>query len=140
MRVLFCALEYPPSPTGGAERQAQLQAEELQRRGHVVEVVCQRTAGTRSGPVNGVRVHRLPRIDRRFFRTLSYLAALGVFLLSRLRRFDLVHVHLANAQADVAVAVARLAGRGSYLKLAAGGPLGEIGRFHRVARSPGTTA
>lgn len=99
-----------------------------------MEVVCQRTVGTTSGPVNGVLVHRLPRIDRRPFRTISYLTVLAAFLLLRLRRFDLVHVHLANLQADVAVALAHILSRGSYVKLAAGGPLGEIGRFRRVAK------
>ena len=134
MRVLFCTLEYPPSPVGGAERQAQLQAEELERLGHEVHVVCQRTSGSRSGRVNGIRVHRLPRIDVRRFRTLSYLTVLAGFLLLRVRRFDLVHVHLANAQADVAVFVAHALRRPAYVKLAAGGPRGEIGRFRRVAR------
>jgi glycosyltransferase involved in cell wall biosynthesis len=133
MKVLFCTLDYAPSAAGGAERQAQLQAEGLTRRGHVVEIVCQRIGGFRSGAVNGVMVHRLPRIPSWPLRPISYLLLLGAFLLLRLRRYDLVHVHLANLQADVAVAVARLVGRPSYLKIAAGGPLGEIGRFRRAA-------
>lgn len=134
IRVLFCTLDYPPSITGGAERQASLQAEELVRRGHSVDVVCPRSSGHASQVINGVRVHRLPRVDRRPFRTISYLAVLAAFLLLRLGRYDLVHVHLANAQADVAVVAARLLGRASYLKVAAGGPLGELARFRRVAR------
>jgi glycosyltransferase involved in cell wall biosynthesis len=133
MRVLFCTLDYAPSAAGGAERQAQLQAEGLMSRGYVVEVVCPQVAGHRSGVVNGVRVHRLPRLPGWPLRPLSYLFLLGVFLLARLRRFHLVHVHLANLQADVAVAAAAAAGRPSYLKVAAGGPIGEIGRLRHVA-------
>jgi glycosyltransferase involved in cell wall biosynthesis len=133
MRVLFCTLDYAPSAAGGAERQAQLQAEGLAKRGHLVEVVCPRIGGFRSGRVNGILVHRLPRLSLWPLRPISYLLLLGAFLLLRLRRYDLVHVHLANLQADVAVAVARLLGRPSYLKLAAGGPLGEIGRLRHVA-------
>jgi glycosyltransferase involved in cell wall biosynthesis len=133
MKVLFCTLDYAPSPAGGAERQAQLQAEGLAKRGHVVEVVCPRIGEFRSGRINGILVHRLPRLSRWPLRPISYLLLLGAFLLLRLRRYDLVHVHLANLQADVAVAVARLLNRPSYLKLAAGGPLGEIGRLKRVA-------
>jgi glycosyltransferase involved in cell wall biosynthesis len=133
MRILFCTLGYPPSPTGGAEKQAQLVAERLVRRGHVVHVVCPSVNGSKSGTVNGVRVHRLPVFDRRPFRTLTYLPLLFVFLLVRLSRFDLVHVHLANLQADVAVLAATFVRRPSYLKLAAGGRLGEIGRLRKVA-------
>ena len=99
-----------------------------------MDVVCPRSSGHASQVINGVRVHRLPRLDRRPFRTISYLAVLIAFLILRLRRYDLVHVHLANAQADVAVAAARLLGKASYVKLAAGGPLGELARFRRVAR------
>lgn len=134
MRVLFCTLDYPPSPAGGAEQQARLQAQALLRLGHHVEVVCPRTPGYRSGFVDGVRVHRLPIVARRRLRTATYAGVLAAFLLARLRKFDLVHVHLANLQADVAVAVAELIGRPSYVKLAAGGPLGEIARFRRVAK------
>jgi glycosyltransferase involved in cell wall biosynthesis len=133
MRVLFCTLNYPPSPTGGAEKQAQLLGEALVRRGHAVHVVCPRTVGYRSETINGVRVHRLPRVNARPLRTVSYLPVLCAFLILHLRKYDLVHVHLANLQADVAVAVATAFRRPSYLKLAAGGRLGEIGRLSLVA-------
>jgi glycosyltransferase involved in cell wall biosynthesis len=133
MRLLFCTLDYPPSVVGGAENQAKLQAEELVKRGHLVDVVCARAPGYRSETINGVRVHRLPRLQVHRLRTISYMAVLAAFLLLRLRRFDLVHVHLANVQADVAVAIARLLRRPSYVKLAAGGPLGEIGRLSVIA-------
>ena len=132
-RILFCTLGYEPGPVGGAERQARRQAEALAARGYVVDVVCPRSAGVASGRVNGVRVRRLPRIDRRPFRTISYLPVLAVWLLGNLRRYDLVHVHLANLQADVTAVVSRLYGVPLYVKLAAGGPRGEIGRMRRVA-------
>jgi len=133
MRILFCTLDYPPSPAGGAERQAQLQAEALVHMGHYVDVVCPRTGGWRSAAQNGVRVHRLPRMGKGVPGTLSYLLCMWAFLMLRVRSFDLVHVHLANLQADVAVAVARLFSRPTYVKLAAGGPLGEIGRMRRLS-------
>ena len=136
MRVLFCTLDYPPSAVGsigGAENQARLQAEELVRRGHMVHVVCARAPGTRSEVVEGVVIHRLPRLQKHRLRTVSYLLMLFGFLILRLRRFDLVHIHLANLQADVAVSGARLLRRPSYVKVAAGGPLGEVGRMRKVA-------
>jgi glycosyltransferase involved in cell wall biosynthesis len=135
MRILFSTWDYHPSAAGGAEKQARLQAEELVRRGHVVEVMCPRTAGYERGyTTGGVRVHRLFRIERRPFQRVTYLLAMSWFLLRNLRRFDVVHVHLANLQADVVVAFCRLLGRPSYVKLASGGYSGEIGRLRRTAR------
>ncbi len=132
-KILFCTLSYYPTPAGGAERQAQWQAEELVKRGHAVTVVCRRHAGTRSGFVNGVFVRRLPLIERRRFKTVSSLLALAIYLAVRLPRFELVHVHLANLQADVAGLICSLYRKPTYMKVAAGGPLGEVGRMRRVA-------
>ena len=128
MRVLFCTPQLPPGIAGGAERQAQLQAEGLVRRGASDRRRLPRVQGQRSETRNGVRVIRLPLIDVRFFRTVTYLPVLFAFLLLRARRYQLIHVHLANLQADVAAAAASLSKVPLYLKLAAGGPRGEIGR------------
>jgi len=132
-RILFCTLGYEPSPVGGAERQARLQAEELTRRGHIVEVVSPRWRGTRTERVCGIRVNRLPRIDRRPFRTITYLPVLFVWLLVNLRRFDIVHVHLANLQVDIVALAQRPRRVPTFVKVAAGGPRGELARMNRVA-------
>ncbi len=132
-RVLFCTYGYRSRLDGGAERQARLQAEQLTRRGYEVTVVCPRQPDGPSGDVDGVTVRRLPRLGIRWLGGLSYLFALALFLLLRLRRFDVVHVHIANVQADVVVTVARLLRRPSYVKIAAEGPRGDIGRMRRVA-------
>jgi len=132
-RILFCTLNYFPAPTGGAEHQAQLQAEELARRGHEVHVVCPRWPGGTAGKINGVQVHRLFSITRRPFRHMSYLASLAFYLIVNLRRFDLIHVHLANLQADLAAVISRLTGKPLYVKVAAGGKFGDVQRMGRVA-------
>lgn len=131
-RVLFCTLGFEPGPVGGAERQARLQAEELLSRGWVVEVVTARDRGTDSGYLGPVLVRRLPRINARYLRTLTYLPALALFLLAKGRGYDLVHVHLANLQADVVGVVCRLLRVPVYVKLAAGGRRGEIDRMRKV--------
>lgn len=131
--ILFCTLGYEPGPVGGAERQARLQAEELVRRGHTVEIVAPRDPGTQSEYISGVRVHRLRRVERRPFRTITYLPVLFVWLLRNMRQFDLVHVHLANLQADVAGVVGRIHHVPVYIKIATGGPRGEIARMRKVA-------
>jgi glycosyltransferase involved in cell wall biosynthesis len=133
LRILFCTLAYHPVAAGGAERQARLQAEELVRRGHHVTVVCPAVPGVASGMVGDVKVVRLPIVPRRPFRTVSYVAALAGYLVLRIRSFDVVHVHLANLQADVAAVLGAIFHRPVYVKVAAGGELGEVGRFRRLA-------
>lgn len=134
LRILFCTLGYDPAPAGGAEHQARLQAEELVRRGHHVTVVCPGAPRVSSGWIDGVYVQRLPRAQRKYLRTLTYLAMLAAYLLLRLRRFDLVHVHLANLQADIVAILARALNKPVYVKIAAGGDRGDIGRMTTVAR------
>jgi glycosyltransferase involved in cell wall biosynthesis len=126
--VLFCTLEYPPGLCGGAEHQASLQAEELARRGHSVTVVCPRSRGMRSETRNGVWILRLPKIRRRPFNMASYLMMLTAWLLVRGRRFDVCHVHLATIQAHLVVAVATVIRRPVYVKVAAGGAIGDVNR------------
>jgi L-malate glycosyltransferase len=132
--LLFCTLSYYPGITGGAERQARLQAEELVRRGHRVTVVCARTEDLSSGEINGVRIVRLRRINRRRLFRISYMARLLVWLLRHAYHYDLLHVHLANLQADIAVAVAHRHKRPAYVKVACGGAVGEIQRFRPMAK------
>jgi glycosyltransferase involved in cell wall biosynthesis len=134
LRILFFAWNYFPAPAGGAERQARLQAEELVKRGHTVHVVCPRTPGIPSGDVNGVRVSRLYRVERRPFQRISYLVSIAWYAARHMRSYDLVHVHLANLQADVVVCLAKLLRRPTYVKVACGGRAGEIARLARVAR------
>lgn len=133
LRVLFFTWSYYPAPAGGAERQAKLQAEALTRRGHVVTVVCPRTSRETSGPIENVYVRRLFRIDARPLRRLSYLCALLGFSLAHIRSFDVVHIHLANLQADVIVPCALLMRRPVYIKVACGGEVGEVQRLAKVA-------
>ena len=133
LRILFCTRGYSPADAGGAERQARLQAEELVRRGHHVTVVCPRTPGTSSGRDAGVDIVRLPIIPRRGYRTITSLIVLAAYLVLRVRRYDIVHVHLANLQADVAVILGAVLRRPVYVKVAAGGPFGEVDRFRRLS-------
>jgi glycosyltransferase involved in cell wall biosynthesis len=134
VRILSCTLDYSPGAAGGAEHQAQLQADELARRGHEVHVVCPRRGREKSGQVGAVSVHRLWLAQRKPFQTITTALSLAIFLLRNGRRFDVVHVHLADLRTDVAVIVCGLLRRPVYVKLGAGGPAGDIGKLRRVAR------
>ena len=119
---------------GGAEPHARLQAEEQVRRGDVVTVVCPSSAGVSSGCVGGVFVRRLRWVHRRWYlRTWTYLPMLAAFLVLRVRRYDLVHLHLADLQSDVAALVAALLHRAVYVKVAGGGGGRESRRLRPMA-------
>jgi glycosyltransferase involved in cell wall biosynthesis len=129
LKILFCTWNYYPAPAGGAERQARLQAEELVRRGHRVTVMCPQMPGFGSAEINGVRVARLRRLYKRRGQRISYLASILLFVARRLRRFDVVHIHLANLQTDVIVPLAQLFRVPVYAKVACGGEAGEVYRL-----------
>ncbi len=129
----MCSQGYFPALHGGAERQAQLQAEELARRGHHVEVVCPRDEGAYVATINGVRVWRLPCIRGRHLTSATFLPPLAVFLLARLRHFDAAMIHLAHYNCDVIVAMTLATRRPSWVRLAASGPFGEIARMRRFS-------
>jgi len=61
------------------------------------------------------------------------LIRLGWFLIRRGRDFDAVHVHIANVQADVVGAAARLVHLPYYVKVACGGSVGEVQRLAPIA-------
>lgn len=135
LRILFCTQGYPPGPGGGAEHQAKIQAEELVRRGHSVTVCCPSAAGLGSTRINGVEVVRLRWLHRWWFmQHFTYLPRLALFLALRVRRYDVVHVHIASLQADVAVLIARLLRRPVYVKVAGGGRGRETARLKPIAR------
>lgn len=124
---MFCTLGYAPGPGSGAEQQAKLQAEELVRRGHSVTVVCPSAPGVKSGWLNGVRVQRLLWPHRWWYlREFTYLPVLGGYLATHARKYDLVHVHVASRQADVAVLLAGPLKTPIYVKVAGGGRGREI--------------
>jgi glycosyltransferase involved in cell wall biosynthesis len=106
----------------------------LVRRGYDVTVICPRTPGAKNDVINGVHVRRLPRMNRLPGRRVSYLLSLAVFIATNCRRFDLVHIHLANLQTDVIVPIAMLLGRPVYAKVACGGAAGEVRRLAAPAR------
>jgi glycosyltransferase involved in cell wall biosynthesis len=119
-------VNFPPNRAGGAERQALLQARTLAAMGHDVRVVCARNRGESRAPrVDGIEVTRFLTL-RRPLERLSWAVGLAAFLVRNRSRTRLIHVHVANVQADVAVLAGRLIRRPVYVKVASGGISGEV--------------
>jgi glycosyltransferase involved in cell wall biosynthesis len=117
LRVLFVTLDYSPGVAGGAEHQAQLQAEDLGRRGLAVTVVCPNFSGSGSGAINGVEVVRLrPGARLRQFAPFSG-PRIFLHLMRHMRNFDVVHVHTTGAIGFLALLAGRLQGRRVYYKV-----------------------
>jgi glycosyltransferase involved in cell wall biosynthesis len=71
-------------------------------------------------------------VDRRPFKRITYIPVLAAYVLLHGREFDLVHVHLANFQADVVALVAAVIRRPFYVKIAAGGTGGDVLKMRPV--------
>jgi glycosyltransferase involved in cell wall biosynthesis len=71
---------------------------------------------------------------------LTHYPRLAWYLARHARSYDVIHVHHANLQADVAVAVGRTLRRPVILKLVGGGPSSEIARWRWLRRWTGHAA
>lgn len=132
MHLLFVIARWRPL-IGGTERQAELLADELGRRGHRVTVLTQSCAGTPARESSGgVEVVRLP--PGVGGRAASALFGLRVarFAARQGRECDAFQAFLASAPALFLAHAARRAGRPVLLKLGASGPMGDVATSRRT--------
>ena len=133
LRICYCLSHYHPIASG-AERQAHLQARELIRRGHSVQVI------TRVVPdlpdcdeLDGVTIRRLIRpveFGPGFGLTFVYTLAAA---LRRLRdSFDIVHCHQGLWEAAATGIIGPYLKMPSVVQPAAGGKFGEIHQWYRT--------
>jgi rhamnosyl/mannosyltransferase len=97
MRILHLAKYYWPR-SGGMERVVQGLAEGAAALGHQVEVVAIETQGARDGAGGGTRVQRSFSVG-----ALGSQEIAPGYLMSVLKRADIVHVHHPHVLADLAV-------------------------------------
>lgn len=134
-REVLCYVcgDYPDG--GGAEREAHLQAQALQRLGWRLTVVCAARRYRGSGAIDGVEVRRVPRpyLPFRLLRGGVYAVALFLALLPRVPRYPMLHVHGRAFDSLVACFVAWLWRRPYYITTH-GAERGPYGAFYRAAR------
>ena len=112
---------------GGAEKQALELSVALRRRGHEVVVLTRGLLGlARRETVRGVPVVRLPAWGRGLANAVSFMVSLLIYLLTRARSADAIHVHLAGSPALAALAAGRLLGKRVIIKLGGGRGVGEL--------------
>jgi glycosyltransferase involved in cell wall biosynthesis len=134
MRILFVTVGYPPEQTGGAESQARLQAQALKRSGNEVLILTtSKSIYWSYTRIDGITVIRLPRLRIRFLGTIFHLINLVISLGILRDEYEIIHIHLANSNADAAVLAGKILKKPTYIKLASGGATGEILRFRKLA-------
>lgn len=141
MKVLMVISQFHPI-IGGAEKQAQLLAETMIKKGIQVEVVTGwwRIRTPRREIINGVQIFRnfsfwgvLGIKGLRPLAALTYMVTLGIYLLLHRRKFDIIHVHQALHPAFVTVFVGReILRKPVIVKTASSGATSEIKQLRKV--------
>jgi len=126
-RVLKVTFWYPPA-VGGVSQQADLLARTLARLGVPVSVATIQVPGLKpTEECQGVRIHRLPTLPGGYrTRLYPWLFSLEAFLLWHWRDYDVLHIHQALYPAAVSVAVAKLCGQKTVVKVAGSGASGNM--------------
>ena len=142
MNILFCNYEYPPLGGGGGVFNA-LVAQELAKR-HTVTVLTSQGLGLPAESTErGVRVVRVPVLQRKAQATASMLSMLsflpagwrrGVKLLNE-QRFDVINTHFVLPTGPLGDALARRAGIPNVLSLH-GGDLYDPSKASSPHRNP----
>ncbi len=127
MNILFLVPSYLPE-IGGAQRQAQLAARELVRRGHAVTILTRRVRDRPAAETTaGVHIQRVFPADvpRRLYSAAMILST-ALYLLRRGRSFDVVHSFRLCVH-NLAVALLRpVFARRWLARMSGGGPSGDL--------------
>jgi glycosyltransferase involved in cell wall biosynthesis len=144
MKILMVISQFYPL-IGGAEKQAQLLAKTLTKKGMDVTVVTGRwsTETSRDEIVDGISVHRNfcgwgkagPKKHRttRLFWGMLYVFSLGCYLLARGHEYDIIHVHQFLYPAFVSVMIGkRILKRPVVVKSSSSGSTSDIHLLRKV--------
>ena len=115
-RILFVIAAYSPI-VGGAERQAQKQAEMLVNRGYQVSVLTQKRLNLhRYQEISGVKVYRAGILNHKI-RQYSFYFSVYWFIKRNRFNFELVHIHQGLVPAAIASKTAFTVGLPSIVKI-----------------------
>ena len=125
--IVMLVNEFPPIPTGGAERQAERLALYLKNKGWPVWVITRRVDGLpASEEYQGLEIIRPLTTGFGKLKTITFV--LGTLLsLWRLRsKYAVLHAHLAYGPAFAAVIAARFLGKRVIVKMGNSGEFGDV--------------
>ena len=129
MKLKICMLIarfYPIS--GGTELQAQRLANTLIASGNDVFVLTARINGLKKYEIlDGLPVYRTFASGRNFISSFCFCISSFLFLIKNLKKYDIIHVHLASSPALSAVLIKKLFGKKIVLKFGGARATGDIG-------------
>ena len=137
LRICYCLSHYHPIASG-AERQAHLQARELIRRGHSVQVITRVVPDTpECEDLDGVTIRRLIRpVELGPGFGLSFVFTLAAALRRLRDSFDIMHCHQGLWEAAATGIIGPFLKKPSVVQPAAGGRFGEIHQWYRTRGRP----
>ena len=133
--VVMLVNEFPPIPTGGAERQAERLALYLKDKGWPVYVITRCMGGLPARQeFQGLTIIRPATFGFGKLKTLTFILG-AVFALWSLRsKYSLLHAHLAYGSAFAALLAARLLGKRVIVKFGNSGEYGDVEVSRRTLR------
>ena len=128
MKLKICMLIARFYPiTGGTELQAQRLSETLINSGHEVFVLTARLKGLKKYEVlNGLPIYRTYALGRNFISSFCFCFSSFLFLIKNLKKYDIIHVHLASSHAFSAVFIKELFSKKIVLKFGGARATGDI--------------
>jgi glycosyltransferase involved in cell wall biosynthesis len=125
--VVMLVNEFPPIPTGGAERQAERLAVYLKNKGWPVWVITRRMSGLPARQVyQGLEIIRPLTTGFGKLKTITFISG-TLFSLWRLRsQYTILHAHLAYGPAFAAIIAARFLGKRVIVKMGNSGEFGDV--------------
>ncbi|MDO8734644.1 MAG: glycosyltransferase family 4 protein [Elusimicrobiota bacterium] len=128
MKLKICMLIARFYPiTGGTELQAQRLSETLINSGHEVFVLTARLKGLKKYEVlNGLPIYRTFALGQNFISSFCFCFSSFLFLIKNLKKYDIIHVHLASSHAFSAVFIKELFSKKIVLKFGGARATGDI--------------
>ena len=127
--------EFPPIPTGGAERQAERLATYLKNNGWPVWVITRRIDGLPARQnYQGLEIVRPLTAGFGKLKTITFVLGTLISLWKLRSRYEILHAHLVYGPAFAAMLAARFLGKRVIVKLGNSGEFGDVQHSQRTLR------
>jgi len=133
--VVMLVNEFPPVPTGGAERQAERLAVYLKNKGWPVWVITRRIDGLPARQnYQGLEIIRPLTAGLGKLKTITFVLGTLLSLWQLRSKYAILHAHLVYGPAFAAIIAARLLGKRVIVKLGNSGEFGDVQTSRRTLR------
>ncbi|MBI5353868.1 MAG: glycosyltransferase [Chloroflexi bacterium] len=133
--VVMLVNEFPPIPTGGAERQAERLAVHLKDKGWPIWVITRRVDGLPAHEqYRGLEIIRPLTAGFGKLKTVTFVLGTMLTLWKLRSKYSILHAHLVFGPAFAAILAARFLGKRVIVKLGNSGEFGDVETSRRTLR------